>query len=80
MQRDSADLFLTYCTNARLAIGEFPALKIVTVPDALSVGAEYGIAVVGRGNAVRGRAFIDYVLAPDGQEILARHGFQSPAR
>ncbi len=80
MQRDSADLFLTYCTNARLAIGEFSALKIVTVPEALSVGAEYGIAVVGRGDAARGQAFVDYVLAPDGQAILARHGFQPPAR
>ncbi|AWU95501.1 molybdate ABC transporter substrate-binding protein [Azospirillum ramasamyi] len=79
MQRDSADLFLTYCTNARLAVREFPALKIVMVPEPLSVGAEYGIAAVGRGDAARGQAFVDYVLGPDAQSILSRHGFQSPA-
>ncbi|MBP2314571.1 molybdate ABC transporter substrate-binding protein [Azospirillum soli] len=78
MERDSADLFLTYCTNARLAVRELPALKIVAVPDALLVGAEYGIATVVRGDAARGQAFIAFVLAPEGQAILQRHGFQSP--
>lgn len=78
MERDSADLFLTYCTNARLAMRELPTLKIVTVPDALSVGAEYGIATVLRGDAARGQAFVAFVLAPEGQAILQRHGFQSP--
>lgn len=78
MEGGQADLFLTYCTNARLAAAEVPALRIVTVPGALSVGAEYGIAVVARGDQARGQAFADFVLAPAGQAILQRHGFQPP--
>lgn len=80
MERDAADLILTYCTNARLAIREMPALGVVAIPEPLSVGAEYGIAVLNNGNAERGQGFVDFVLSPPGQEILQRHGFQPPAR
>ena len=45
MAGKKADLFLTYCTNAVLARKEVPALRIVRVPEALSVGADYGLVV-----------------------------------
>lgn len=80
MERDAADLILTYCTNARLATREMPALGVVAVPEPLSVGAEYGITVMAKGDAARGQGFVDFVLSPPGQAILQSHGFQPSAR
>ena len=72
-----ADVFLTYCTNARQAVEEAPALVIVQLPDNLRVGATYGISVR-RDAAPAAQAFADYVLSPAGQRTLARFGFTSP--
>ncbi|PWC83616.1 molybdate ABC transporter substrate-binding protein [Azospirillum sp. TSH100] len=80
MERDAADLILTYCTNARLATREKPALGVVAMPEALNVGAEYGITVMAKGDAARGQGFVDFVLSPPGQAILQSHGFQPTAR
>lgn len=70
----TADIFLTYCTNALAAKKEEPQLVIVQVPEHLAVGADYGLTVMR--NATLGAwdlAF--FVLSTSGQEILARHGF-----
>lgn len=72
-----ADVFLTYCTNARQAIAELPALRSVALPASLAVGATYGIAVR-RGAGRDAEAFVAYVLSPDGQRELARFGFDPP--
>ncbi|MDO5658869.1 MAG: molybdate ABC transporter substrate-binding protein [Paracoccus sp. (in: a-proteobacteria)] len=71
-----ADLFLTYCTNAHLAQRENPDLQIVSVPPALSVGADYGLTVLqDRPEAAQLALFI---LSPEGQSILAGYGFEAP--
>ncbi|WP_255012167.1 molybdate ABC transporter substrate-binding protein [Roseovarius sp. M141] len=46
MSEDRADLFLTYCTNAVLAQRDTPTLQIVQLPEALVVGADYGLSVL----------------------------------
>ena len=71
-----ADIFLTYCTNAVLAMRESPALRMVQLPDALSVGADYGLTVATASRAEAGQ-FADFVLSRTGQAILARHGFDA---
>ena len=68
-----ADIFVTYRTNALVAIAEQPGLKAIPVPDAFNVGAEYGVAVVG--NAPAAQRFADFLLGPPGAAILKRHGF-----
>lgn len=74
--RGAADLFLTYCTNALLARAAEPSLQSIRVPDALAVGADYGLIILSdRPEAVR---FGLFVLSPAGQAILARHGFDAP--
>lgn len=73
----SADIFLTYCTNAVLAKNEEPALDIVELPDTLAVGAEYGLAVM-NGASPNGERFAAFLLSPAGQSVLARAGFASP--
>jgi ABC-type molybdate transport system substrate-binding protein len=71
-----ADLFLTYCTNAMAAAAELPGARPVPLPEALAVGADYGLVVLGdRPAAARLGLFI---LSPEGQRILARHGFEAP--
>ena len=42
----AADIFLTYCTNALAAQQENPGQQIVQLPDALAVGADYGLTVM----------------------------------
>lgn len=77
MEGKKADVFLTYCTNAVLAKKEVPALQIVAVPDALSVGANYGITVLNGTPAVAAE-LKDYILSAAGQEVLASYGFDAP--
>jgi ABC-type molybdate transport system substrate-binding protein len=74
MDEGRADLFLTYCTNARLARAESPSLQEIAIPEDLAVGADYGLIVLApeRPEAWRLAAF---VLAPEGQGILQSYGF-----
>ncbi|HTP99718.1 MAG TPA: molybdate ABC transporter substrate-binding protein [Casimicrobiaceae bacterium] len=72
-----ADIFLTYCTNAKQAIAEEPSLVVVSLPAELRVGALYGLAA--RHDASAGaRSFAAYVMSPAGQRTLARYGFAPP--
>lgn len=71
-----ADIFLTYCTNARAAQKENPGQQIVTLPDTLSVGADYGLTVI-KGSTPAGQALSDFMLSPTGQSILVSYGFAS---
>lgn len=76
VEKGDADLYLCYCTAALEAKAQVPALQIVQVPEALAVGADYGLTVLkgGRAEAVR---IAQFVLSPAGQAILARHGFSA---
>ena len=72
-----ADIFLTYYTNAVVAKRENPAQQIVALPEALSVGADYGLTVVA-GASANAEKLAAFILSPDGQRILAKHGFAPP--
>lgn len=72
-----ADVFITYCTNASLALAEQPQLRVVAVPAAINVSASYGVAV-SDGAPPAADAFADFMLGAAGQALLARHGFSSP--
>jgi molybdate transport system substrate-binding protein len=69
-----ADIFLTYCTNAALAIREQPTLKRVALPASLAVSAEYGLTLLKRANPDATK-FADYLLADEAQQVLVRYGF-----
>jgi molybdate transport system substrate-binding protein len=69
-----ADIFLTYCTNALAAQKENPGQQIVELPDALSVGADYGLTVID-GAPVAAQEFVEFILSAEGQKILVSHGF-----
>lgn len=67
-------MFLTYCTNAALAKKNTPSLLIVEVPEALSVGADYGLVVV-KSAPEEASSSAEFILRPEGQAILAVYGF-----
>ncbi len=72
-----ADIFLAYCTAAAAAKEENADQQIVALPDALAVGADYGLTVMNDASPAAYR-FALFILSPDGQRILARHGFAAP--
>lgn len=76
MERKQADVFLTYCTNAVLARRELEGLQIVTLPEALSVGADYGLTVIS-GAPAEAASLADFILSAAGQKILGRYGFET---
>ena len=72
-----ADLFLTYCTNAREAQAQNPGQQIVALPQELAVGADYGLTVIA-GAPPPAYQFALFILSVEGQRILAKHGFAAP--
>ena len=78
MEEKRADIFLTYCTNAVLARKEVQALKIIHIPDELSVGADYGL-LVRDGAPTDAWRLAMYILSPDGQKLLKEYGFEAAA-
>ncbi len=69
-----ADIFLTYRTNALAAQAQNPGQQLVELPDALSVGADYGLAVMTDAPQAA-HHFAAFIVSDQGQEILARYGF-----
>lgn len=78
LDSDQADVLLTYCTNAVLAQKEVPGLQIIQVPEALSVGADYGLIVLD-GAPADAWKFAMHILSPAGQSVLASYGFDAAA-
>lgn len=72
-----ADLFVTYCTNATVAVAEQPSLRMLRVPEAINVSASYGVATL-REAPPLADAFVAHLLGSAGQAVLAREGFASP--
>ena len=73
-----ADLFLAYCTAARDAVAEAPSLQAVDLPPDLAVGAEYGLTAMRAADPGTALPLVLFILSPEGQAILSRHGFDAP--
>jgi molybdate transport system substrate-binding protein len=73
--RGEVDAALVYSTDA---LAQKDKVKIVLlVPTATPI--RYPVAAVSGGSkAAEARKFIDYLLSPAGQTVLARHGFRRP--
>jgi molybdate transport system substrate-binding protein len=74
----SADIFLTYCTNAVVARRDDRGLQVVALPEVLRVSADYGLTVVSAASPDAYR-FALFILSEIGQQILANHGFAVPS-
>ncbi len=69
-----ADIFLAYCTAGIDVAREVPGAQVITIPEALAVGASYSLTVLNGARSGADRLAL-YILSIPGQEILARHGF-----
>lgn len=78
MGEKRADIFLTYCTNAVMAQEEVKGLRIIGIPEELSVGADYGL-LVRKGAPVEAWRLAMFILSPEGQRILRNYGFEAAA-
>jgi molybdate transport system substrate-binding protein len=76
LQEGQADIFLTYCTNARAATRDDPRLRIIEVPAAISVSAPYGLVILANAKPAAA-AFVAYIMSQAGQARLAAHGFEA---
>jgi molybdate transport system substrate-binding protein len=71
-----ADAGIVYVTDVRAAGSKVAG---VDIPESSNVVARYPIAVVKDApNLAAAITFMDYVLSPDGQQVLARFGFLPP--
>jgi molybdate transport system substrate-binding protein len=77
LREGHADIFLAYCSAGAGFIKDLPGAAVVNLPPELATGADYGLTLLPtkNDNAV---AFALFVLAQDGQKILARNGFDAP--
>jgi molybdate transport system substrate-binding protein len=67
------DAGIGYVTDARAAAASVEGIEI---PDEYNVVAEYPMAVLKQSpNSRLATAFLDFVLAPDSQAVLAKYGF-----
>jgi molybdate transport system substrate-binding protein len=68
-----ADAGIVYRTDALTAKDR---VSIVPIPSAYNVVAEYPVAVTANASSPElARAFVDLLLSPEGQRVLAEHGF-----
>ncbi len=72
-----ADAFVTYCTNASAARREHPQLQVLPLPASVNVSAVYGLVVLNPATA-QAQAYAQFLLGPQGQAVLAAHGFSAP--
>src|SRR5262249_54856116 len=69
-----ADAGIVYTTDA--ATVKDGSIGTLDIPDNLNVIATYPIAVTtGSKNPELAKKFFDYVLAPEGQQVLVKYGF-----
>ena len=69
-----ADIFLAYCTATAEAHKQYPNQQIVQLPEALAVGADYGLTVI-KGAPNAAEQFAQFIVSPAGQDILIGYGF-----
>jgi len=71
----SAELFISYCTNAVATAKVVPGLKWARFGADLNVASAYTIGTTEAGGKIA-ESFVSLVKSPEGQSILERYGFK----
>jgi molybdate transport system substrate-binding protein len=72
-----ADVFISYCTNAKSAQRAEPAITFVAVPEAFNVVANYSIGIAPNASDAA-RDFLRFVLSERARPVLEGLGFSAP--
>jgi molybdenum ABC transporter molybdate-binding protein len=73
-------IHVSYCSTARNhLLRQKPKLAVAALPPAFRIGPEYGLATLRDAHASAAELAL-FVLAPEAQATLARHGFEPIAR
>ncbi len=76
IQLGEADAGIIYTTDAATATID---VKVIDIPTQYNVIAQYPIASTKGGkNAAGAKAWLAFILSPDGQAVLAKYGFGKP--
>lgn len=76
VQLGEADAGVVYTTDASIGLND---LKLVEIPAAYNVIAQYPTAVLKAAKNVTGaKAWVAFITGPDGQAVLAKYGFGKP--
>jgi molybdate transport system substrate-binding protein len=74
VQLGEADAGIVYKTDVTAAVAN--KVKVIDIPDAFNVIAEYPIAVTkNSAHSTDAQAFMQYVLSPEGQAVLTKYHF-----
>ena len=76
VQLGEADAGIVYASDAVASELAGQSLNVIEFPAGVPVKATYPIAAVDGGNADLANAFIAAILSPEGQEVLAKYGFE----
>ncbi|GMA14312.1 molybdate ABC transporter substrate-binding protein (plasmid) [Deinococcus metallilatus] len=77
VQLGEADAAVVYVTDVTPALR--PSVRVIALPTRFNQSATYPIGVLkGSANPQAAQAFVQYVLSPEGQQILKKWGFQAP--
>jgi ABC-type molybdate transport system substrate-binding protein len=68
------DVMISYCSGAKSRVSQMAELQVAEVPREIAAGPEYGLAVL-KGADPKAVDLALFILSPDGQQILSRHGF-----
>jgi ABC-type molybdate transport system substrate-binding protein len=77
LREGRADVFLAYCSAGASFRKDLPGAAVVNLPSELATGADYGLTLLSPKNEYAA-AFALFILSQDGQNILARNGFDAP--
>jgi molybdate transport system substrate-binding protein len=75
VQLGEADAGIVYASDAAAADIAGTPLNVIEFPAEVPTAAAYPIAPVAGGNADAAKAFIAFVMSPEGQQILEDYGF-----
>lgn len=72
-----ADVALVYYTVGLASVAAASDLQIVELPDKLATNATFSLTVL-KGASPDGEKLAQYILSPEGQQVLSKYGFPSP--
>src|SRR5262249_3217417 len=73
LETRTVDIYLQYCSGRDAFVRDSPNFVAVNLPQALDVGADYGLTVL-NGASAMSESVVNFILSPAGQQIFTDAG------